>query len=521
MKVLILGSSGIIGQHLRLCVPEGITPIWHRKTADSLHIGRDLSQLDAAWNLCEEIRPDVIVNLAGESNTDEVERNPIQHEYLNARMPLVLSEWCEEHGARLIQVSTQAVFRGDSPPYGPESECCPVNKYGKQKLMAEGVLAFRHSIVVRPTFVLGVRPLPHVGRTNPVEQMLAGQEKQVTDRWFSPLFAEDAANLLWKVVLYENRERLVHLGIPTSPSRATVAEALGLNFNMVRHSDFPGIAPRPVDTTYESATARHFIGFEDGIRACKRAWESRQLNDLEDKATEIALFLGIPKQWALDKLNRGFRSLHQQVAADFRSFDPKDDAALLEWYRQTEAYIWELSAYHSDPGFNYAGNCKGITDRLVNDGVRDVLVLGDGVGTMTIALAKAGLRVTYHDLADSKTARFAAFRYERQLGAIIPWILTAGWEPNLWNGDYDAVVCNDFLEHVTDVPAWVDAIKSVLRPGGLFEAQNAFGPAMGSGPNGSIPMHLSRNDRFEKDWDPMLFGMGFSQLSSNWYQKAA
>ena len=520
MKVLILGASGIIGQHLRLVVPEGVTPIWHRKTADALHIGRDLSKLDAAWNLCEEIRPEIIVNLAGESSTDEVERNPTQHEYLNARMPLVLAEWCENNGARLIQVSTQAVFSGELPPYGPTDECCPVNRYGKQKLMAEGVLAYRNSIVARPTFILGVRPLPYVGRPNPIEQMLSGLCNQVCDRWFSPLFAEDAASLLWKIVLYEERERIVHLGIPAKTSRASVAEALGIRFNAARHSDFGAIAPRPIDTTYDGTTARHFISFEDGIRACKRAWESETWNDLEDKAIEIALFLGIPKQQAADKLNRGFRALHQEVAADFRRFNPKDDAALLEWYRNTEAYIWELSAYHSDPGFNYSGNCKGITERLVSAGVRNALVLGDGVGTMTIALAKAGIDAVYHDLTGSRTAAFAAFRYERQIGEPMPQMLTSGWEPAM-SGGFDAVVCNDFLEHVTDVPAWVAAIKSVLRPGGLFEAQNAFGPAMGSGPNGSIPMHLSRNDRFEKDWDPMLSNLGFSQLSSNWYQKAA
>ena len=519
MKVLVLGASGIIGQHMRLCVPD-VLPIWHRKTADALHIGRDLSKLDAAWNLCEEIKPDVIVNLAGESNTDEVERNPTQHEYLNARMPLVLAEWCEANGARLIQVSTQAVFGGDHPPYGPHDTRAPVNRYGKQKLMAESVLAYRNSIVVRPTFVLGVRPLPHVGRSNPVEQMLGGQEKQVADRWFSPLFAEDAATLLWSVVLYENRERIVHLGIPAKTSRASVAEAIGVPFSPASHSDFPGIAPRPIDTTYEGITARYFVGLEDGIRACRRAWESRQLNDLDDKATEIALFLGILREQAAEKLRRGFRSLHQDVAVDFRSFGPKDDSALLEWYRQTEAYIWELSAYHSDPGFNYTGNCKGIAERLVGAGVRDVLVLGDGVGTMTIALAKAGIDAVYHDLASSRTAAFAEFRYERQLGKPMPQMLTSAWEPAI-SGGFDAVVCNDFLEHITDVPAWVDAIKGVLRPGGLFEAQNAFGPAMGSGPNGSIPMHLARNDRFEKDWDPMLNSLGFSQLSSNWYQKAA
>ena len=94
--------------------------------------------------------------------------------------------------------------------------------------------------------------------------------------------------------------------------------------------------------------------------------------------------------------------------------------------------------------------------------------------------------------------------------------LTAGWEPSLGSG-WDSIVSLDFLEHCTDVEAWVRAIYAALKPGGWLVAQNAF--ACGSGPDGAIPQHLARNDRFEKDWDPLLFSLGFTQLCSNWYQK--
>jgi hypothetical protein len=63
----------------------------------------------------------------------------------------------------------------------------------------------------------------------------------------------------------------------------------------------------------------------------------------------------------------------------------------------------------------------------------------------------------------------------------------------------------------------VRGIYAALRPGGWLMCQNAF--ACGSGPDGSIPMHLARNDRFEKDWDPLLLSIGFVQESSNWYRK--
>jgi SAM-dependent methyltransferase len=116
------------------------------------------------------------------------------------------------------------------------------------------------------------------------------------------------------------------------------------------------------------------------------------------------------------------------------------------------------------------------------------------------------------------TADFAQFRFERR-GLAVNCVLSDGWDPPACDRVYDAVVSCDFLEHVTDVPKWAEFISSVLKPGGLFFAQNAFG--IGSGPDGSMPMHLARNDRFEKDWDSLLASLNFTQLSSNWYQTPA
>ena len=107
--------------------------------------------------------------------------------------------------------------------------------------------------------------------------------------------------------------------------------------------------------------------------------------------------------------------------------------------------------------------------------------------------------------------------------------LTGGWEPAIFNGPYDAIVSLDFLEHVTDVPAWCRAIHAALKPGGLFCAQNAFD--CGSGNDGAIPCHLSINDKYAHAaphtegaalWDHLLVKeIGFRQISSNWYERPA
>jgi len=254
------------------------------------------------------------------------------------------------------------------------------------------------------------------------------------------------------------------------------------------------------------------------------------MSELIERAREIAAFLGIPESDAVERLSKGFGYQHQAVNDDFRRANPQTDEALLNWYRSTEQYIWELAAYHIDPGFNYAGMCAGIAERLKAEGAVNVLCLGDGIGDLTLSLKESDpnrFDPVYHDLSGSKTAAFALWRIQKvnhskgRSVLNVHSILTDGCGPEPIGSAYrelfSAVVSLDFMEHCVDVPSYVRAVYNVLKPGGLFCAQNAF--AIGSGPDGSIPMHLSINDKYEKEWDPLLFSLGFQQISSNWYRK--
>lgn len=249
---------------------------------------------------------------------------------------------------------------------------------------------------------------------------------------------------------------------------------------------------------------------------------------IEQRAKEISDFLGKPYDFCLARLRQGFGYLHGQVNQDWRNVDPKTDEEILEWYRNTTAYIWELSAYHLDAGFNYGGMIGGISAALKSKGVKGVLCLGDGIGDLTMKLCEDGFPATYHDLMGSQTAKFAESRFIAQG---IQWQshLTTGWTPitgivktyfgtTIVDLRYDAIVSLDFLEHVTDVDAWLRAIFAALKPGGWALLQNAF--AIGSGPNGSIPMHLERNDKYETEYGPLMIAIGFQQEgTSNWWRK--
>lgn len=516
MKVAILGASGIIGQHLMISVPQFIQPVFTNREGPPVFTRLEVWNRLTITHFLDGYQPRVVVNLLGQNNPDVVERDPEACGVINVSVVRWIAEWCDKNGAHLVQVSSQAVLD-------------PVNFYGRQKAAAEKALReqYRNWTVLRPTFVLGIRPFPAIGRENPAERMLSGLEtRSVCNRFFSVSFAWDVAKAIWLVVQKPLPGITMEVGNPETMSRYDVAYALGADPESIVHEALEGLAARPVDTTYHSAWME--TALSDGFERLKTEYRLRSEDGLWRKAAELAAFLCVRHEDALAKLNTGFGPLHNKVTEDFRrafpSGVPPSHEALLGWYRKTEAYLWELTAYHCDAGFNYSGMLRGIVERL-NAGkdstqyaASSVLCLGDGTGDLTLACNAAGLLPVYNDLGGSKIAAFAQNRFAMRGGAKIQVDCGMDFEPLQGGyGLFDAVVSLDFLEHVPNVREWVSAIHRWLKPQGLFCAQNAFG--LGSGPDGPIPMHLQENDQWVENWDPMLKEVGFEQLSSNWYRK--
>lgn len=521
--IIILGASGIIGQYMRLNTPFDVKSIWTRSKSDRLHIGLELNDPnnDTVFKFIMAEKPYAVVNLAGQSDVDTVGRDAGKYNYINATLPGLLAEFCQRYNIHYVHVSSQAVFDGTNPPYHERSATNAINAYGRQKIEAEQRVMRVGSgwTIVRPSFVLGIRPMPHVGRANPAEQMVS-QEKQVSDRWFTANMAENVAATLWNVATDVPQTRVIHVDGFSRVSRYDLATAMNAKPEAVSHDDFPGLSPRPLDTTFGTSYTGDTYDMARTMRDL--AYLNLDTGGLGpmSRAREISLFTLLSEQECYNKLATGFMRLHEDVSNDFRNVNPQNDSELLEWYRNTMAYIWELTAYHLDAGFNYVGMCSGVANALVTkltDGKR-VLVLGDGIGDMTLTLLRSGLDAVYHDLRDSDTAKFAQMRLWMHTGHECETLLSNDWNPpKVLPGNYDAICAADFMEHLPNVEEWVKWIHTILRPGGLLFAQNAFN--CGSGPDGGMPMHLDRNNRFEKDWDPLLERLGFKQLSSNWYEK--
>lgn len=566
-KVLVLGASGIIGQWLYVMEPTGYYDVTYtaRQTQGWPWLVARFIQ-GAVDGMLDDLDPDIIINLIGENSVDTVEHDASKYAYVNEVLPGQLARWCESRGRWLVHVSSQAVFDGEGAPYTATydlRQSDPVNQYGLQKKYGEFTAMGARTMIARLTFVLGIRPFPHLGRENPLEQMLARPQGsiQVSDRYFSPCFAGDAAALLWEMcgtitqTLPETLERwlqrkqVFHLGLPLRMSRADIATVawaeqrarqdkadgdVQIPIRRVKHSDaFPNLAQRPLDTTFaEDALFRTKFApaMEESVIMYERRCDAQSMRD---RALELSLFFNIPEGQAYTRLLRPFGVHHAAVAADFKVAAPTTDEALLEWYRQTHEYIWELTAYHLNEGFNYSGMMQGITERLLQEKATGspmqqiswpVLVLGDGVGDLSMALFDAGLDAIYHDLDGSKTAELAQWRALRRYGVkeegqkSIRTALSQSWAPPKLAYQPEAILALDFFEHMPNVEEWIDWVYNALVPGGLFVAQNAF--AIGDAEHGdSIPMHLSRNNRFEQDWDPLLEKYGFIREAGDWRRK--
>lgn len=105
-------------------------------------------------------------------------------------------------------------------------------------------------------------------------------------------------------------------------------------------------------------------------------------------------------------------------------------------------------------------------DRQIDWSDKAVLDLGCAGGFMAEALEDRGARVTGIDPAEQAIA--AAHAHAQAAGRRIRYDVGVGEALPYADEDFDAVVCVDVLEHVSDLDRVLAEVARTLRPGGLF-----------------------------------------------------
>ena len=108
IKVLVTGSNGQLAFSIEKLKPEGIELICLDK------IQFDLSKKNNIKKNLEDIKPDFIINCGAYTSVDKAESEKEIANAVNSRGPYYLAKYLKEIKGKLIQISTDFVFNGES-----------------------------------------------------------------------------------------------------------------------------------------------------------------------------------------------------------------------------------------------------------------------------------------------------------------------------------------------------------------------------------------------------------------------
>jgi dTDP-4-dehydrorhamnose reductase len=156
-RTLVTGAGGMLGQDLTAALAaagQAYTALSHGY----------LDITDPGAVAAAVPGHDVVINAAAWTDVDAAETNEEAATLVNGDGVANLARACATSGAVLLHVSTDAVFNGNrSPwhwatPYAEEASTCPINAYGRSKLVGEQAvlnLLPERGYVVRTAWLYG------------------------------------------------------------------------------------------------------------------------------------------------------------------------------------------------------------------------------------------------------------------------------------------------------------------------------------------------------------------------------
>lgn len=151
MRIMVTGSNGMLGKSVVKAVSSlgiDVVPMTH----ESMNI---VNISDVGYHM-ELHQPDIVINCAGiVSSRSDVSLDTMYR--VNGKAPVEMARLCSELDIRMVQVSTDCVFKGDVRHIETDVPNAEDN-YGKSKIMGE--VDFGEHLTIRCSFVgIGQRGL--------------------------------------------------------------------------------------------------------------------------------------------------------------------------------------------------------------------------------------------------------------------------------------------------------------------------------------------------------------------------
>lgn len=188
-RILLLGGSGILGTELLALLTS----------ENFVHVAPQSSELDirdvgVLESYISDFKPDWVINCSAWTNVEGAEDSFEAALELNESAVRNIAELANKYGCRVIHISTDYVFDGESSePYGEESSVNPINKYGESKLLGEEALVKalpNTGYIIRTSWLYGKSGKSFV-KTMAKKAIHGESAKVVDDQEGSPTSARD------------------------------------------------------------------------------------------------------------------------------------------------------------------------------------------------------------------------------------------------------------------------------------------------------------------------------------------
>ncbi len=246
------------------------------------------------FSTIKKIRPNLVIHTAGLVNVDYCEQHPNESWEANVTGTGNVAEACREIGARMIYVSTNAVFDGMQGMYSEEDPPHALSVYAKTKL--EGEKRVQHwlpeNIIVRTAFYGWSLHNRNTLAEWVLNSLRNGKKiKMFTDTYFSPVLVNNLAEALLELYSrgligtyhVDGSERCNKYEFGLAIARGFGLDETNIEPSSMSESDL--IAPRPKDISLNiskvsKAISTKLLGVKEGIAWFKSLEDMRRREEI-------------------------------------------------------------------------------------------------------------------------------------------------------------------------------------------------------------------------------------------------
>ena len=290
-RILVTGASGLLGSRIVKAAKGNyeVIPSHNTKRLHPNSLKLDITRRKETFSLFKNIKPDLTIHTAAETNVDKCETRREVAWKTNVKGTRNVAKACSEISAKIVYISTDYVFKGEKGLYTEEDKPSPINYYGITKLEGENQVRklCKNYVILRTSVLYGWHSWKQNFATWVIESLK--QKKKISivqDHFNTPTLADNLAEIIVETVK-RNLQGLYHASGNQRISRyefaQQIAEAFDLNQSLIKpiktNSMTSWTAKRPKDSSLDTNKIKKLLDIKplDINEGLKRMKESAHL----------------------------------------------------------------------------------------------------------------------------------------------------------------------------------------------------------------------------------------------------